>query len=730
MRDIDKIKEYYKNKIQFYEYQFCHYKKFDYSILKYIFYKCKGGSGTYSTYNDVIIMIDTETSKKKPDTFTIENGRTKWITTENHIVVWTISIRAFNHNICTLYGRKPSSLINCITKIHANMSGVCTIMYIHHLPYDYVFLRKFMFREWLFPIKSLNIKPHYPIYLEFANGIQIRDSLILSQKKLEKWADDLQVEHRKAVGSWDYMKIRNQNTPLDPEELHYAEYDTLAGVECLDKTCEALGKEIFTLPLTATGIPRERTRRSGKKKAHDDFEKLAPTLDQYKKLMKVFHGGYTHGNRHFIDMKIEGFIKCYDFASSYPYAMLGYKFPMEKFTSTDNCDKRFILGSMNEYAFMFKFVAVNIRLKDDSIPMPALQYSKAVKIINPILDNGRVLCANFISTFLDEYDLAVIDEQYEMDYHICTEVEYATKSYLPRWFTDFIFDSFKNKTLLKGGDPTNYAIAKAVVNSLYGMTVQHSLQDDIRENFEYTSTSEGEPYYKDTAMKEGETEEDYKRRITEKEIADYEKYLKKITSILPYFWGVWVTSIAFYNLHQLVKCCKMPYYCDTDSCYGSEWDMDKLNAYNENCKKRIRDNGYDCVLFNDREYWLGVAESEGTKDEYTEFKYMGAKRYAGRNVKDGLIHITVAGVPKTKGALCLDDNLDNFSPGFIFDGTKTGKTTHVYYYVDDIYVDENGNETGDSISLIPCDYELDSVNVIDWKSLFNTEVEVQIYDEE
>ena len=444
MRDIDKIKQYYKNKIQSYEYQFCHYKKFDYSILKYIFYKSKGGSGTYTTYNDVIIMIDTETSKKVPDTFSIENGRTKWITTENHIVVWTISIRAFNHNICTLYGRKPSSLINCITKIHANMSGICTIMYIHNLPYDYVFLRKFMFREWLFPIKSLNIKPHYPIYLEFANGIQIRDSLILSQKKLEKWANDLQVEHRKAVGSWDYMKIRNQNTQLDSEELHYAEYDTLAGVECLDKTCEALGKEIFTLPLTATGIPRERTRRSGKKKAHDDFEKLAPTLDQYKKLMKVFHGGYTHGNRHFIDMKIEGFIKCYDFASSYPYAMLGYKFPMEKFTSTDNCDKGFILDSMNEYAFMFKFVAVNIRLKDDSIPMPALQYSKAVKIINPILDNGRVLCANYISIYLNEYDLAVINEQYNMDRHICTEVEYATKAYLPRWFTDFIFDSFIN----------------------------------------------------------------------------------------------------------------------------------------------------------------------------------------------------------------------------------------------------------------------------------------------
>ena len=109
---------------------------------------------------------------------------------------------------------------------------------------------------------------------------------------------------------------------------------------------------------------------------------------------------------------------------------------------------------------------------------------------------------------------------------------------------------------------------------------------------------------------------------------------------------------------------------------------------------------------------------------------MGAKRYAGRNKADGEIHITVAGVPKKKGALCLKNDLDQFIPGFIFDGQKTGKTTHVYYYVDQIYTDEHGNETGDSISLIPCDYELDSVYVVDWESLFNEDIEVQIYDEE
>ena len=44
-------------------------------------------------------------------------------------------------------------------------------------------------------------------------------------------------------------------------------------------------------------------------------------------------------------------------------------------------------------------------------------------------------------------------------------VEYAEKDYLPRWFTDYVFECFTAKTMLKGGDPVAYALAKAKVNS-------------------------------------------------------------------------------------------------------------------------------------------------------------------------------------------------------------------------------------------------------------------------
>ena len=144
----------------------------------------------------------------------------------------------------------------------------------------------------------------------------------------------------------------------------------------------------------------------------------------------------------------------------------------------------------------------------------------------------------------------------------------------------------------------------------------------------------------------------------------------------------------------------------------------------------LQDNGYGAVIRNGKEYWLGVAETEGDNDKYSEFKVMGAKRYCGRCVADNDIHITVAGVPKKTGAKCLNNDINNFTNGFIFSGAKTGKLLHKYFYVDDIYIDDNGNETGDSIDLSACDYLLDSVNLETFESFFESEVEIQVYDEE
>lgn len=680
-------------------YSFRFYKFFDYSILKNILYVRRAGRGQNDSYNDVIIMADTETSKEIPQNIC-----------KNYVVAWTITIRAFNMNIVTLYGMRPSEMVTCINNMIMAMQGDNTVIYFHNLSYDWVFLRKHMMQEWGIPDRQLNVRSHYPISIKFANGIILKDSYILSQRSLDKWAKDMNVEHQKATGYWDYDKIRHQSGRFTPHEKTYIEHDTLAGAECIQATMDALHKEIYSIPLTATGIPREEVRkRASKNKGRDLFRKIVPEYEVQMLLEKVFHGGYTHNNRHYIERIVteKEFgqpVKAYDEASAYPYAMLAYKFPMGRFTPFRNCKPEFILKNAENYAYIFKLIMLKPRLKSDDIPMPALQKSKAEKMINAVEDNGRILCAEYFEIYLNEIDLEVIMQQYDYDGIYCVDVHYCHKDWLPRWFTDYIYECFQAKCLLKKGDPVLYALAKARLNSLYGLTVQKPVKLVIEEDYtngEYSIASDQDP----------------------KEI--YEAYKNSYRSILPYQWGVWVTSIAFRNLFTIGSNAGIWLYSDTDSCYGYNWNEAGIAAYNESCKERLNARGYGAVTVGDREYWLGICELDGV---YSEFVSVGAKRYCCRQKDNGLLKITVAGVPKA-GRVCLQDDIRNFHSGFIFDGETTGKKQHSYFIEDDIWTDENGNERADSIDLSPASYLLDSVRYFDWEKYFEEEITIKVFDE-
>lgn len=703
--------EYFSN----WEYKRYFWTDFDYTILHdHIMTKKKRGRGDHTPINDIIIMADTETSKSEAvlNTHIIMPDKEAGKPMDNHICLWTISLRAYHYNIATLWGTKPRDMIECMTRIHDKLPGIRTYIYFHNLSYDYCFLRRFMFEKWGVPEKQLATKPHYPIWIKFENDINIKDSLILSQRSLEKWGKDLDIEHQKAVGSWDYDLIRNQNYEYSEEELKYAEYDTLGGVECLDKFMLSIHKDITCIPYTSTGVLRTRTRDIGRQhNAHEQFKRICiDDLDLYNKAHRIYHGGYTHANRYVVETLVKGDIKCFDFASSYPFVMLSEKFPMEKYTPLAGSYKiKDVLDWFKgDFSVLCTVKLENVHLKDPRFPMPYIQQSKLKSVTNPIFDNGRLLDADELIIEYCDLDIVLLDKIYKYDNDYVTEVYIAQKDYLPRWFTDLIFSLYKDKSELKFGDPVLYNIQKGLLNSTYGMTAQKSIMPDLTEDYDT-----GEYYEKEKTPEELEKE--------------YKSYINKRGSILPYQWSLYVTGYATVNLFSLgSECCRRWYYSDTDSCYGEDWNLKKLEAYNKRSLEKLRANGYDQVNIQGHEFQLGKAEADG---DYIEFKTMGAKRYVCRK-PDGDIKITVAGVPKKTGAKCLGGDLDKFTKGFVFKGEITGKKTHTMFFNDKIYEDNWGNEIGDSIDLSPCDYLLDSTLSFDWffeEALGSFEVEV--YDE-
>ena len=679
------------------DYKYCYYLEFDYTILQSILSRKKNGARSDTTYSECYIAFDTETSKHHAP----ERGAFgRYIAQDNHICMWTITIRAFHRNIVTLRGSKPSEIVHCFQLIRDNLKASIVYFFVHNLSYDWTFVRRFFMEQFGKPVKQLNVNNHKPLTIKFANGIVLRDSLILAGMSLEKWSKILNIgEHEKAVGCWDYEVIRDQNYIYNDDELKYAEYDCLALCECLNKLADMLGDTVVSLPFTNTGIPRRVMRKAGRDNfAKKTFNKIVGDYEEFTTLDKVFHGGYVHSNR-FKNGIITPGVTCYDFKSSYPYSLLCTKMPMSKFMKISrNFSIEEICDNAGKTAFYFKFVAENVILKNSKFPMPPLQYSKCEHVINMVKDNGRILRCDYVEIWLNEYDALLINEYYEWSGAVCTDVHAAYKDYLPKWFRDVIFETFREKCELEYKIKVlgmvelkpAYAQCKSRLNSLYGMCVTKPVKELIIESYEDSEKyMNGDYYYSNENMQK-----------------DYEKYLKNRNEILPYCWGVWCTSESMYRIYQLAKCIgdgdqDQQYhwiYTDTDSAYSDKWNDEKLQQFNNDIKQRLIDAEYGPVTIENREYWLGVAEFDGYHDNFIS---QGAKRYAYED--QGEIKITVAGVPKV-GAKCLK-SLDEFREGFTFHGTDTGKKTHTYIYKD-IYIDDRGNETSDSIDLSPCDYRL------------------------
>lgn len=620
--------------------------------------------------------------------------------------VWQVSV-----NNVVYMGRtweEFHELIDVISEVTDRHSRV--IIYVHFLDHEFAFIRKQFTWSTVFSRKTRS-----PIYAITTTGIEFRDSYILTGKSLAKTAEDIRTYRgmKKQVGDLDYTKIRGTKTPLSKKEIGYCMKDVQILTTIIAEKMDDEKGNIGHIPLTNTGYVRRYVRNlclpKGKKnqeeanRYYNMIHSLNLTAEEYKLLKGAFQGGFTHANAIYVGDDIQGKIDSIDFTSSYPAVMLSNPFPMSSGHKVQPKTQEELDTYLKNYLCVFTIKFKNIRQRSD-VYENILGASKCITK-NAIVNNGRIVSADYLITDTTNVDMESIKAFYDYDGFDVRNFYIYKKGYLPKPIIMAVLSLYGAKTTLKGipEKAIEYLLKKGMLNSLYGMIVTDIVKALV------ICDEDGEWL--------GEEEPDLEEAI--------EKYNHNKKRFNFYPWGVFVTAYARRNLYSGIKAFGKDYiYSDTDSikCINMNKHMDYVNNYNRYIVKAI-DNvlshyGIDTSEARPKnikgsEKQIGVWDWETEKDPYTEFKTLGAKRYMYTQ-SDGL-HITIAGVSKKMGKEYIQSQAEPyefFGDGMTIDKDHSGKLTHTYldYEQHGILRDYKGNympyDELSSVHLEKSDYKM------------------------
>lgn len=567
--------------------------------------------------------------------------------------VWQFTVMDLDtEQITVCFGRYWDEFVELLNDMYKD--GITVMIFVHNLSYEFQFLRHILEfqKDKVFALKSRKV------LRASCKGFEFRCSYIQTNKSLDAFTRDMGVTHQKLSGEdFNYSKTRYPWTELTKQEYAYCGNDVIGLVEAMKKRMDIENDTLYSLPLTSTGYVRRLAKHAMKSFNYKQLHAMMCDEKVYTLLRAEFRGGDTHANRYYVNKILTG-MKSVDRASSYPDIMLNYPFPMSKFvhcmiTDIDELEKR---AKIRNSAFIAVFTFTGLQQKDVYYGAPYLSKDKAVELSGEVIDNGRVLSADHAVYVLNDIDWKIVKSEYIGDVQV-EQVYMAKYDYLPKPFRELVIKLFTDKTALKNveGQELNYMRSKELVNSLYGMCAQNPVKPEV--------------LYIDSPESVFALEEDI--NIHEK----LEKYNKK--AFLLYAWGCWVTAWARLKLKEMINIVGDRFvYCDTDSVKFLITDdidkvMRKIDQYNEGLRKLSEKNGGFATDRDGIVHYLGVYEDEGN---YKKFKTLGAKKYVYVDEKDKL-HITIAGVPKKKGAEELGC-IENFHVGFIF--RETGKLESVY----------------------------------------------------
>lgn len=607
-------------------------------------------------------------------------------------------------------------------------------IYIHNLGFEFQHLRNLFDHEFAETRKHTKHdkvfarSAHKPLKatVRVDNDLMVvfKDSLVLTNKSLANWCKDAELPVSKLKPPEGYYDIiRTPETKLTEFELQYAVYDVVSMVHGI-KQYRKKYETMENIPMTQTGqirlvcAAKVGTNREWARKCLEMT--CGTSYETFRDLTYAFCGGWTHANA-FKTGKILHNARCFDFASSYPFGMTSFKYPVTAFKPAEDITKAF--EDMNKIdprsldidkKYIVKLRLTNIRSK---MYNTFWSFSKTQSGSGEVIDNGKLTAAKEITVTMTDLDWHIFKEAYSIGSIEVEKVLVADAELLPKEMLNTILSYYQYKTSFKGLDDklSQYNEAKQFINSIYGVFVTKLFDDSIR----FMADSDGAGQWVKTAA----TREDY-QDIIDKSLKKLDKIKKgkDANEYLSYGIGVFVTAYARSSLWQiLLKLDSHVAYGDTDSLKGefTDEDMKVINEYNDWVRKRHKEvaemAGIDAALYtpiapNGKEKPLGLFAEE---DPCIRFKTLGAKRYAdeieipiehynpkkhvlvSRTDKTAVIfQATISGIPKHNAEMKIK-NVENFVSGLAFTPRQSGKKIH--YYNDEqpvgvMITDRDGNE--------------------------------------
>lgn len=578
--------------------------------------------------------------------------------------IWQMEIEGI-----TFFGRTWDEWSDCLIKLADILKLDAThriIVGVHNLAYEFQFCRK---RLDCIP-NVFAIDSRRPVKA-VADCYEFRCTYLLSGYALSKIGEQRGIP--KLDGDeYNYELCRTPKTPLTPYELKYCEHDVRIVGAYLRYMRDKDG-DMSKILLTKTGYVRQYVKRrtiySPDKQVAKTYKqlmkKLTLELDEYNTAKRAFCGGFTHANPEHIG-EIMYNVDSIDFTSSYPAVMIAEVYPMSKGKHIVKPSKTQVVKfSRKPYLSILNIKITNLRSKDvpDNIISLSkcyadLDYKTKMHVDDCITSNGRIVETDYpIYTTVTNIDIDEINKFYDCDIEVL-DMWYYIGAVLPTPFVEAIIYFYKLKTELKNvpGKEEEYAWAKEMLNSLYGMCVTSI----IRDPNEYSVDEWVDP---DTVKL---TDEDIEELLNE--------YNTNNSRFLSYLWGVFVTAYARRNVYSGILEFGDDYlYADTDS--NKVLNIDKHMTYIDNYNRaitkqlqiRLQQHGLDPadaapLDIEGEPHPLGVWDWETKDHQYLRFMTLGAKRYLVETLdtikdkdeegnvigkhKELVRHMTVAGLPK------------------------------------------------------------------------------------